>query len=281
MVLKALGMLNDQEIYNVIKLDNEIVFVNLYEFAHITDETSALLELAKYAGQNQLAREHRLKRMQEILEKYFIPNIREKYTKALTLAKLARKLILYAIGQYYPEDMDNYANKRVKLIDSLLEDLFRVGLRLLVRDIIYNVQKYLRKEKLPRLPLLIREKVINQRLELGFNTGQWLNMTGISQTMQKTNALEMYSHKTRVVSNLDSSLRVVRARRLHGSHWGRFDPIETPEGQTIGLRKQLALFAKISQEIDKKEEEKILKEIDKYVTNLKSKFDVGQRIMDQ
>ena len=279
-MLKALGMKSDQEIFNVIKLDNELVFVNLYEFANITTEEEALLELAKYAGQNQLARDQRLKRMKEIVDKYFLPGIQDNYTKALTLAKLVRQLILYSIKKYYPEDKDHYANKRIKLVDSLLEDLFRVGLRLLVRDIIYNIQKYLRKEKLPKLSLLIREKVINQRLELGFNTGQWLNMTGISQTLQKANAFDIYSHKTRVVSNLDSSLRVVEARRLHGTHWGRFDPIETPEGETIGLRKQLSLFARISQEIEKKEEEKILKEIDKFVVNNKSNFKIGNKIID-
>jgi DNA-directed RNA polymerase beta subunit len=37
---------------------------------------------------------------------------------------------------------------------------------------------------------------------------------------------------------------------LHPTHWGRFCPIETPEGTPIGLRKNLALLGKISTAVD-------------------------------
>ncbi|MCD4666843.1 DNA-directed RNA polymerase subunit B'', partial [archaeon] len=37
-------------------------------------------------------------------------------------------------------------------------------------------------------------------------------------------------------------------RSLHSTHFGRLCPIETPEGTPIGLRKNLAIMSKISEE---------------------------------
>ncbi len=275
LLLKALGMKSDQEIFSFIKVEDELVFLNLYEWAHITTEEEAKLEIAKLSGQMQPTKEMRLKRINDILNNYFMSDIKDNYLKAVNIAKFVKKIILYKKGLYDEEDKDHYANKRVKLAGDLLEDLFRVGFKLLVRDTIYNTQKHSKRGKIPQLKILIREKVINQRLETAFNTGQWLNMTGISQTLQKTNIFDVISHTMRVVSNLDKSLKHIEARRLHGTHWGRFDLIETPEGQTIGLRKQLTLFSKVSQEIKNKED--IFKKLEelgvKKVENVDFKID--------
>ncbi|MBS3157961.1 DNA-directed RNA polymerase subunit B'', partial [Candidatus Woesearchaeota archaeon] len=51
------------------------------------------------------------------------------------------------------------------------------------------------------------------------------------------------------------------ARELHATHLGRLCPIETPEGTNIGLRKNLALLCKISQDSDNQEVVKQLKSI--------------------
>jgi DNA-directed RNA polymerase subunit B len=48
------------------------------------------------------------------------------------------------------------------------------------------------------------------------------------------------------------------ARTLHPTHYGRFCPVETPEGTEIGLRKNLALLAKISTRANI-EDEKLIK----------------------
>jgi len=40
------------------------------------------------------------------------------------------------------------------------------------------------------------------------------------------------------------------ARTLHPTHYGRFCPIETPEGTEIGLRKNLAILAQVSTRVN-------------------------------
>ena len=64
--------------------------------------------------------------------------------------------------------------------------------------------------------------------------------------MDKTNYLAILSQLQRVSSMLPGEQENFLARTLHPTHYGRFCPVETPEGTEIGLRKNLAILAKIS-----------------------------------
>jgi DNA-directed RNA polymerase subunit B len=79
-------------------------------------------------------------------------------------------------------------------------------------------------------------------------TGNWIGgRKGISQRIQRLNFNETLSHLQRVVSPLSTSQENFEARMLHCTHEGRLCPMETPEGTNIGLRKNLAMLASISQ----------------------------------
>jgi len=79
--------------------------------------------------------------------------------------------------------------------------------------------------------------------------------------MQKTNYLDTISQLQRVSSMLASDQENFMARTLHPTHYGRFCPIETPEGTEIGLRKNLAILSRISTEV-KFDQNKFLKELE-------------------
>ena len=80
-------------------------------------------------------------------------------------------------------------------------------------------------------------------------TGAWVGgRKGISQNIDRTNFLATVSHLQRVVSLLSTSQENFDARALHSTHWGRLCPVETPEGTPIGLRKNFAITARITQE---------------------------------
>ena len=80
-------------------------------------------------------------------------------------------------------------------------------------------------------------------------TGSWVGgRKGISQNIDRTNFLATVSHLQRVVSLLSTTQENFDARALHSTHWGRLCPVETPEGTPIGLRKNLALTTRITQE---------------------------------
>ena len=93
------------------------------------------------------------------------------------------------------------------------------------------------------------------------STGIWTGgRKGISQNIDRTNFLATLSHLQRVVSLLSTTQENFEARELHATHWGRLCAIETPEGTSIGLRKNLANMCVITQE--EVQEEKIKKSLE-------------------
>ncbi len=80
--------------------------------------------------------------------------------------------------------------------------------------------------------------------------------------MEKTNYMSILSQLQKVSSTLAGEQTNFLARTLHPTHYGRFCPIETPEGTEIGLRKNLAMTARVSTRASMNEEE-IIKELEK------------------
>ena len=160
---------------------------------------------------------------------------------------LIKKFLLVANGELPLDDKDNYMNKRLKSSGDLLADLFRVNLKVLIGDLLYNFQRIVKRGKFPSIKVIIRDKLLTSRIYSSMATGNWVGgRKGISQRMQRLNFLDMMSHLQRVVSPLSASQENFLARELHSTHLGRLCPIETPEGTNIGLRKNLALLATVS-----------------------------------
>lgn len=264
-VIKALGLLKDEEIMKTVSGDRlyDRVMVNLYEFVEIKNQLDAIDYLARKAGLTQ-PREIRIERMKEILDRYLLPNVGleadDRMAKATTLCKMIKKYIDVSEGTRPVDDKDHYMNKRLRLSGDLLMDLFRVNFKVLVSDILYNFQRIIKRGKLPSIRVIIREKLLTQRIYSSMATGEWVGARqGIAQRMERGNFLATLSHLQRVISPLSSAQENFAARELHGTHLGRLCPIETPEGTNIGLRKNLALLCTVSPATSEKElEEKLI-----------------------
>jgi len=262
-VIKALGLTKDEEMMKTISQSKyyDEVLVNLYDFADIKNEEEALDYMAKKIGITQ-AKEVRIERMQEILDKYLLPhlgvNSRDRANKALNLCKMLRKYIMAAAGELPLDDKDHYMNKRLNMAGDLLANLIRVNLKVLIGDLLYNFQRIVKRGKFPSIKVIIRDKLLTQRIYSSMATGAWVGARkGISQRIQRHNFLDTLSHLQRVVSPLSASQENFQARELHPTHLGRLCPVETPEGTNIGLRKNLAMMASITR--DEGDEESVLK----------------------
>jgi DNA-directed RNA polymerase beta subunit len=256
-IIKALGLVKDEEIMRYIGLeDNAEALINLYEFIDIKNSEDAIDYVAKKIGITQ-AREIRIQRMQEILDKYLLPHIGlekdDRIQKAHNLCKMLKKMILMMRSEG-EDDKDHYMNKRLKMSGDLMADLIRVNLKVLIGDLLYNFQRIVKRGKFPSIKVIIREKLLTQRIYSSMATGNWVGARkGVSQRIERLNYLQTLSHLQRVVSPLSSSQENFEARSLHPTHMGRLCTSETPEGSNIGLRKNLALLANISQEITEQE----------------------------
>ena len=141
-----------------------------------------------------------------------------------------------------------------------MTDLFRVHLRALINDIMYNFQRLVKRTKFTSLNIIIRDKLLTSRINSAMATGVWVGgRKGLSQNLDRTNYLSSLSHLQRVNSLLSATQENFDARALHATHWGRLCAIETPEGTSIGLRKNLALMAKITSKDE--DESKIIKSL--------------------
>jgi DNA-directed RNA polymerase beta subunit len=252
-IIKALGLVKDEEIMRFIGLEDDAeVLINLYEFVDIKNSEDAIDYIAKRIGITQ-SREIRIQRMQEILDKYLLPHVgieREDRTmKSYNLCKILKKMIL-KVRNEEEDDKDHYMNKRLKMSGDLMADLFRVNLKVLIGDLLYNFQRIVKRGKFPSIKVIIREKLLTQRIYSSMATGSWVGgRKGVSQRIERLNFLQTLSHLQRVISPLSSSQENFEARSLHATHMGRLCTSETPEGTNIGLRKNLALLSSVSHEI--------------------------------
>lgn len=253
-IIKALGLTKDEDIVKFISADKQYdeVLVNLMEFVDVKNEEDALDWVAKKVGITQ-SKEMRIERMKEIVDKYLLPHLgierEDRIYKAYNLCKMLKKFIEVSTENLEEDDKDHYMNKRLKQSGDLLADLFRVNLKVLIGDLLYNFQRIVKRGKFPSIKVIIRDKLLTSRIYSSMATGSWVGgRKGISQRIERLNFLHTLSHLQRVVSPLSASQENFEARELHATHLGRLGPIETPEGTNIGLRKNLALMCSITQQ---------------------------------
>ncbi len=251
-LIKAFGIVKDEEIMKLISGNEQYddAFINLYNLVDLKKQDAALEFVAKKMGLN-MPKEELLERTMENLDKYLLPHLgitkEDRLNKAYNLCKLVKRFLIVSKKQIHI-DKDHYMNKRLKLSGDLLSDLFRVNLMVLVNDLLYNFQRLVKRGKFTSVKIIIRDKLLTSRIKSSMATGSWVGgRKGISQNMDRTNFLATLSHLQRVVSLLSATQENFDARALHSTHWGRLCPIETPEGTSIGLRKNLAMLCNITQ----------------------------------
>ena len=142
------------------------------------------------------------------------------------------------------DDIDHLSNRRIRCVGELIQTQFRIGLTKMVK----NVQQRMSitagmevKELTPQN--LVNVRPVNTAIREFFASSQ------LSQFMDQTNPLAELSNKRRISSLGPGGLTRDRAsmavRDVHFSHYGRICPIETPEGQNIGLINNLSTYAKV------------------------------------
>ena len=141
------------------------------------------------------------------------------------------------------DDIDHLGNRRVRLVGELLSNQVYLGfLRIerIVRERFRMQEAY--GTLMPQD--LLNVKPLSAVLREFFGTGQ------LSQFMDQTNPLSEIAHKRRLSALGPGGVMKDRAtfeiRDVHTSHYGRICPIETPEGQTVGLISSLSTYATVN-----------------------------------
>ncbi|MAG27562.1 DNA-directed RNA polymerase subunit B [Candidatus Pacearchaeota archaeon] len=262
-ILKALGMVKEADIAKAIDFESDCLIVNFYEYGELQSADDAMVYIAEKSG-IQGTKKEVIDRVKQRVDSFLLPHIgldkNARKEKARTLCRLLNLYLRAKEDSKIRTDKDHYANKRVKLSGDLMADLFRVNMNILIRDIQYSLQKISKRKKFYSLKTVAKSTLFTHRIESAIATGSWIGeRSGVTQNMNKTNYLRILSQLQKVTSMLPGDQENFLARTLHPTHYGRFCPIETPEGVEIGLRKNLALLAKISTAVNFEEADVIKK----------------------
>lgn len=146
-------------------------------------------------------------------------------------------------GRGNVDDIDNLSNRRVRSVGELMENQYRLGLLRMERSIRERMSAIEVDTVMPHD--LINAKPLSSAVREFFASSQ------LSQFMEQNNPLSEVAHKRRLSALGPGGLTRERAgfevRDVHPTHYGRICPIETPEGQNIGLINSLATYARINQ----------------------------------
>ena len=140
------------------------------------------------------------------------------------------------------DDIDHLGNRRIRSVGELLQNQFRIGLTRMERVVRERMSIQDANTVTPQQLINIRPVVAAVK--------EFFGSSQLSQFMDQTNPLGEMNHKRRLSAlgpgGLTRDRAGVEVRDVHYTHYGRIDPIETPEGPNIGLINSLATYGRIN-----------------------------------
>ena len=177
---------------------------------------------------------------------------------------MTNKLLKAYFGEAEQDDRDSYVNKRIDLCGILLNNLFRNYFNKLVKD----MQKQIVREinngswqstedynniiNLTNIYKIIKSTTIENGLKRALATGDFgikhtnSNKVGVAQVLSRLTYISSLSNLRRINTPIDKSGKLIPPRKLHNTTWGFLCPAETPEGQSVGVVKNLSYMTHIT-----------------------------------
>ena len=278
-VFRALGIISDKEICQKILLDIdeqknkkflEALQASVIESdKHLTQEECIkyITSFAMYTPIN-MDKETGAKKKHEftldILNNDLFPHCHNMEQKIYFLGYMANKLLMAYFEIIKADDRDSYLNKRVDGTGTLLNNLYRNYFNKLVKDMEKQVIReintgswrskddYENIINLTNIYKIIKSTTIENGIKRELSTGDFgikhsnSNKVGVAQVYNRLNYVSTLSHARRISTPTDKSGKLIPPRKLHNTTWGFLCPAETPEGQSVGVVKNLAYMTHLT-----------------------------------
>jgi DNA-directed RNA polymerase II subunit RPB2 len=278
-VFRALGIISDKEICEKILLD-----INSESAKPLlTSLQASIIEASKHLTQEECIRyitgyamytpinmdketgaKKKLEFTMDILNNDLFPHCHNITEKVYFLGYMANKLIQTSLKILKVDDRDSYHNKRVDLTGTLLNNLFRNYFNKLVKDmekqIIREINNGSWKSKddyenivnQTNIYKIIKSTTIENGIKRALATGDFgikntnSNKVGVAQVLNRLTYVSSLSHARRISTPTDKSGKLIPPRKLHNTSWGFVCVAETPEGQSVGIVKNLSYMTHIT-----------------------------------
>jgi len=276
-LFRALGIDNDKDICRIILLNinkditiMEYLKASIYqgsEYNNYEDCIQYIISSVVYTPIN-MDKEEGLQKKREfaldILNNDLFPHCKTKEEKVYLLGYMTNRLIECAVGRKKQTDRDAYENKRIELTGTLLNNLFRNYFNKVIKDIQKQVireinngswkssEDYMNIITLTNIYKIVKSSTIENGLKRALSTGDFgiknmnTNKVGVAQVLNRITYTGTCSHLRRINTPIDKSGKLIEPRKLHGSSWGFLCPAETPEGQSVGVVKNLSYMTNVS-----------------------------------
>ena len=278
-LFRALGLKSDKEICNVICLDitkeDNLDVINylkasISQASEYIDQEESIKYITSsviYTPINMDKEEGQKKKREfaiDVLTNDLFPNCKLQIERIYLLGYMTYKIIKSALGQIPSDDRDAYQNKRIELTGTLLNNLFRNYFNKVVKDIQKQVireinngswkssEDYTNIITLTNIYKIVKSSTIENGLKRALSTGDFgikhlnSNKVGVAQVLNRLTYVSTLSHLRRINTPIDKSGKLIEPRKLHGTSWGFLCPAETPEGQSVGVVKNLSYLTIVS-----------------------------------
>lgn len=267
--LRAMGLETDKQIIRAILLD-EHKNVNYLELLEPSIEqskkwkgTDSSLEYISKLFTIQMSKEDKVGYVRSWLEKNILPHLGEEIKTQYILLGYMVKILLDILLEKRPKsDRDHYGDKRVDQPGYLMGRLFHYLIQKMIKDLKDTIVKDISTSGLDFSPdnIIIKSSIMENGFKYALATGDWnvkignnySKLMGVAQVLNRLNNVSTQSHLRRINTPIDKSVKLIKPRRLHGTHIGKICPAETPEGASVGVVKNATLSCSIT--IDTPEE---------------------------
>lgn len=282
-ILKAMGMESDQEIAELVgSTDRRIanIFVNSMEepcASHVKTQKQALmyvgeavrakhralstggylLQYTSHARRSVSAEEEALDVLAHVVLSH-VPVINYDFVAKRTyIGHVAKRALAALLDSSLLDDKDYYGNKRLELAGQLLSLLFEDLFKRFNTDLKRSADLVLQKQNRTAVFDIVKSTIWRtDTLTHGFvhaiSTGNWvlkrfkMDRAGVTQVLSRLSYVSALGMMTRVNSQFEKTRKTSGPRALQPSQWGMLCPADTPEGDTCGLVKNLALLANVT-----------------------------------
>jgi DNA-directed RNA polymerase II subunit RPB2 len=217
--------------------------------------------------------------LQKIFRQDLLPHEGENITlKIKVLGRMINKIFRVMLGRIESDDRDALQNKRIETPGVLIGQLFRQNWKKMLNEVGKTFKKKNQSDNNPVSVInLIKPNVIEQGIKTALATGIWgMNKTkkGVAQSLQRLSWFQAISLFRRIMTpSLDASTSGVTAiRHVNNLSFQFLCPVETPEGQKIGIVKSLAMTSTVSTQNDSQKE--VINTIINIFDNTKNPVDV-------
>jgi DNA-directed RNA polymerase II subunit RPB2 len=278
-LFRALGVITDKDIckHILLDIDNEEnteimnrLQASIIDANQCLTNDAAINHITTYASYTPINMDKETGAMKkrdftiDVLDNDLFPHCKTRSQKIYLLGYMVTKLISTSLGWLPRDDRDSYVNKRIELTGTLLNNLFRNYFNKLVKEMQKQVvreintgswrsiEDYGNIINMTNIYKIMKSTTIENGINRALSTGDFSikqsnsSKVGVAQVLNRLTYVSSLSHLRRINTPLEKSGELVAPRKLHNTTWGFLCPAETPEGQSIGVVKNISYMGHIT-----------------------------------